>query len=132
MIIKYKGLLARKPYIENVIQTTYWSNTYKDTDEILYIPLKLYNDDFSSGHALSKHNSAYTVSAMYSSIASIPPREASLLDNIYLNLLFFVGDRKRFRNCKVLKNYIDQLNDLMNNGIDIVHHKIKKVELYSS
>lgn len=57
------------------------------------MPLILYYDDFETCNPLGSHAGIYKLDAIYFTIASIPPKYASRIENIFLAMLFHSQDQ---------------------------------------
>lgn len=68
--------------------------------------------------------------AVYISVASIPVKYASLLENIFLTQLSFSADRTEFGNKSIFNKIIQELKYLETEGIEIQTSSGKKIHVY--
>lgn len=103
----------------SVCDGTIWTNIREHYVNKTVIPLFLYYDDFETCNPLGSAAGIHKVGALYCSIATLPPRYASLLENIFLVQLIHSEDRTYFGNDKCFRNVIEELKYLSNTGIVI-------------
>lgn len=65
------------------------------------------------------HAGVHKLGAVYYQVACFPPEVSSLLENIFVSALFHSNDRTEFRNSRVFRKVIDELNFLQTQGVDI-------------
>ena len=112
----------------SLFQGERWIEISKQFIGKIVIPLFLYFDDFEINNPLSSAAGVYKIGGLYYSIASLPPKLASLLENIFLAQFIFSSDHKEFKNEKCFKYLIEELKFLANEGISItVDGEEKKV-----
>lgn len=126
-VIEYKKKLEGSWMIENMTQTRYWTEKYKDHDDILYMYIIQYLDGFEPFNARGKHATAYSIDSIYITIGPIPQDLSSKICSIFTSQISFSGDRKMFGNATIFKAHIDQLDCLYKNGLDIEKGPIKKI-----
>lgn len=76
------------------------------------MPLILYYDDFETCNPLGSHAGIYKLGAIYFTIASIPPKYASRIENIFLAMLFHSQDRTKFGNRAIFNILLKELKNL--------------------
>lgn len=132
-VIEYiKKLKLQTDLIYNVIQTEFWQTkmeTLSLDENTLALPIVIYFDDLKPLNALGSHSGIYKIGGVYISIACLPPQIQSKLKSIYLAMFFFTDDRRKFGNTRIFQPFIDILNKLQREGIDVQHNQIKKVKL---
>lgn len=104
----------------NVIHGSLWNNLKKlfPGDQIVF-PIVVYFDDFESLNPLGSHAGLYKIGSVYYSIPTIPPEYYSRLQNIFLSLIFYSGDRVHFGNQVTFDVLIRELKFLEKTGVDI-------------
>lgn len=124
-------LLEEKNIIENFIQGDLWRDKRElyFQDKIVF-PLFIYYDDFEVNNALRTHTDIQKLGAVYYSVACFPPEVNSLLENIFLAMLFHSLDRVAFNNNNIFNILIDELNYLQTEGIEIEPNKGEKLKIY--
>lgn len=128
--IKYNEYLKYKLDVYNIIQTDFWkSKTDKYKNHEIVFPLFIYYDDFESGNPLGSHSGIHKIGAIYFSIACLPPKFQSRLENIFLANLFHSSDLKEFGEQVIFSKLIDELNNLENNGITVTYDS-KEIHIY--
>lgn len=84
----------------------------------IVLPLVLHFDDVEINNVLGSHTGVNKLSAVYSSIPCLPPEHVSLLENIFLVLLFHSADWAKERgNERVFTILVEELNFLSRTGI---------------
>ncbi|XP_026823800.1 uncharacterized protein LOC105276340 [Ooceraea biroi] len=83
------------------------------------MPLILYFDDFETCNPLGSHAGIYKLGAIYFTIASVPPKYASRIENIFLAMLFHSQDRTQFGNRSVFNTLLQELKQLETKGLSI-------------
>uniref|UniRef100_A0ABD2XN08 Uncharacterized protein n=1 Tax=Trichogramma kaykai TaxID=54128 RepID=A0ABD2XN08_9HYME len=91
----------------------------RECENRLVLPLSLYNDDFTVNNVLGACRVIHKIGGVYFSIFGIPDEYASQLENIFLFQLHDANHHKEFGNKKIFAEVIDQLKDLIINGIDV-------------
>lgn len=117
-----------KDSISNVVQTPLWEDLISQetkNDDVVYLPLLLYFDDFEPQNALGSHSGAYKIGAVYCILQCLPPYMASLLAYIFPVSLFFSGDRKHFGTDRIFRPIIKLINDLHTNGVKVKDKTVK-------
>ncbi|XP_011699565.1 PREDICTED: uncharacterized protein LOC105456901, partial [Wasmannia auropunctata] len=124
-------LLQENNIIENFVQGDLWRNKIKfHFQNKIVFPLFIYYDDFEVNNALGTHTGIQKLGAVYYSIACFPPEVNSLLENIFLAMLFHSSDRIEFNNHSIFNILIDELNYLQTEGIEIEPNKGEKIRIY--
>lgn len=106
--------------ITSLLQGSLWQKLRKSfpLNQIVF-PIIVYFDDFESLNPLGSHAGCYKIGSVYFSIAAIPPEYASRLDNIFLSLIFYSGDRVKFGNQQTFDILIQELIFLETSGVDV-------------
>ncbi|CAG9773530.1 unnamed protein product [Ceutorhynchus assimilis] len=117
--------------ISSLFNGNLWRKIKNINQDKLLLPLLVYFDDYEPGNPLGTQAGVHKIGAIYFSIGGVPPKFASLLDNIFLFGLFFSSDRVKYSNKFVLKPFIDKLTFLEKNGIK-VEYEGKSVLVYFS
>jgi hypothetical protein len=128
-IIDYIGTFDQT-VIKNVMQTEFWKNKVKflnDTNTI-FLPILIYFDDLEVLNSLGSHSGMYKLGATYVQLACLPEHLQSSVKLIFLALLFFTDDRKKFGNQRIFQYLIDQLNGLFDDGVAVQHARYEKVK----
>lgn len=122
-ILDYQSELSKdNTTISNVIQTPFWKTKVRESQlntNTLYLPINIYFDDFEPLNALGSHSGAYKIGGVYCTLPSLPVQAQSMLKYIFLGSLFFTDDRKDFGNSKVFLPFIEILNMLQTEGIQV-------------
>lgn len=103
----------------SVFQGTLWKSVKKRFPGKSVLPILLFFDDFEPLNPLGSRAGIYKLGAVYMSLASIPPKYCSLLENIFLVQLFFASDRSTYGNEITFRNLINELKYLETEGISI-------------
>lgn len=88
-------------------------------DDQIVFPLIVYFDDFEPLNPIGSHAGSYKIGSVYYSIGTVPSEYSSRLENIFLALLFYSGDRLHFGNKKTFDIIIKELTFLEKVGINI-------------
>lgn len=119
--VKYVEHLKHQEVISNIIQTGFWKSKISDfNDNTLVFPLFIYYDDFESGNPLGSHSGIHKLGGVYCSVACLPPKYRSQLENIFLLTLFHTSDLKEFGPSVIFSPMIEEVNKLRTEGITIV------------
>ncbi|XP_018577570.2 uncharacterized protein LOC108915902 isoform X2 [Anoplophora glabripennis] len=114
----YLEQLQNLDNVYNIIQTNFWRekiSDFKKTDIVL--PLFIYYDDYETGNPLGSRAGIHKLGAIYSTVACLPPKYQSRLENIFLVTLFHSTDLKEFGDKVIFSKLVDELNYLRNTGI---------------
>lgn len=103
----------------NVVNGSLWKQLKVDLDTEIIFPIVVYFDDFEILNPLGSHAGSYKIGVVYYTLPTIPPSYASKLENIFLALIFYSGDRTKFGNDKIFHKVISELNNLQQKGISI-------------
>ena len=123
-------LKNEKDVFINFIQGTLWKIQVENFDKKgIPVPLFIFSDDVETGNALGSHAGHNEIGAVYAMIPCLPPNFASKLKSIILSDIFYTHDRKKFGNKVIFKTLIKDLNELRENGLEIVVNS-KKYKLY--
>ena len=118
---KFKNIVL-PIYMENF---TYWKNKYASKFKNIVLPIYMFLDDLEVGNALGSQAGVNKFSAIYTSIACLPPHIASRLNIIILTCLLYIEDKKACGNEKVFKELIQELNYFQTKGITVTVNKIE-------
>ena len=120
-ILKYMLELSRsEKIVSNIVQADLWKNKYASKfKNTIVLPIYMFFDDLEVGNALGSHAGVNKFSAIYTSIACLPPHIDSRLNSIILTCLLYTEDKKACGNEKVFKKLIQELNYLQTKGITV-------------
>lgn len=96
-----------------------WSDISESFIDKIVIPLYLYYDDFEVCDPLSSAKGIHKVGGLYYSIAAMPPKYSSNLDNIFLAQFIYSTDHRDFQNEKCFHKVIEEFKYLYEHGISI-------------
>jgi len=88
------------------------------------MPLILYFDEFETCNPLGSHAGIYKLGTMYFTIASVPPKYASRIENIFLAMLFHSQDHIEFGNRSIFHILLQELKSLETEGLSITSNGI--------
>lgn len=127
-ILEYMASLDSEPTdcVSNFIQSELWKSKVKNKSGI-HIPLFKFYDDYNVNNSLGPHADSGKLGGVYCSIPVLPPKIRSLVDNIFVVLLFKSHDRELFSNDVVFHKIIEELEDLQENGITICVDNVSHV-----
>lgn len=91
----------------------------------IVIPLWLYYDDFEINNALLNTAGIYKIGGLYYSFAGLPPKYASIIENVFLAQFIFSKDLKYFKNKKCFRRIIEELKFLAETGVTISVNGVK-------
>lgn len=103
-------------------------NSVGDTENTLYLPLFLWADDFEPLNGLGAHGGEYKICGVYIKIACLPEHLKSKIDFIFLSMLYFSEDRRRYGNTAVFTRLISELNSLFEEGIQVQHTRLANIK----
>lgn len=131
IILNYVEEINSSTSFCNIIQSPLWKKKIKDLnpdnkENIILIPVIIYFDDFEILNPLGSHSGQEKIGGLYIKILALPEHLNSKLSTIFLAMLFFTEDRKKFGNEKIFKKLIEKLNVLQNQGITL-NGKIIKI-----
>lgn len=122
-------------FITSFIQSNYWKkkldNIGEKRNDTLYLPLIIYGDELDPNNSIGSHGSSELIGGVYCSLLCLPPEIACKLNSIFLVMLYYSNDRKKFGNQKMFQHLVDELNFLYSEGIDISKQNVSytKVKL---
>lgn len=96
-----------------------WHTIKKKFGKKIVLGLFIYYDDFEINNPLSTAAGVYEIGGLYFTIAGLPPKYASMIENILLGLFLFTSGLKTFKNEKCFKDLFRELQDLFIDGITI-------------
>ena len=112
--------------LQNFIQGDLWKQIHANFNKKgVVVPLFGYYDDVETGNALGSHASINAVGTVYNIISCLPPTFQSSLQSIIMSDIFYTKDRKRYGTEIVFKQYISELIELEENGIEITVNDTK-------
>ncbi|KAK3916850.1 Assembly factor cbp-4, partial [Frankliniella fusca] len=119
-IVSYmNGLERENDIMENVVQGTLWNEVIKPKfGDKLVLPLTMSFDDVATNKDLGSHATVHKLSACHLTISCLPPVFASVLENLFLVLLFHSAD-KDFGMEEVFRPLLEELKTLEEEGIEI-------------
>lgn len=118
--IRYTEHIKNQKAIVNIIQTHFWRQKVSDFGEkCIVFPLFIYYDDFEIGNPLGSHAGIHKLGGIYCSVACLPPKYQSQLENIFLLTLFHSLDLKEFGSKAIFHKMVGELNNLRENGIKV-------------
>lgn len=131
IILNYMNTIIKSPQFHNIIQSKFWKEKLKNLNannekDTIFIPVMIYFDDFEILNIAGSHSGQYKIGAVYIKILVLPEHLSSKLTSIFLVMLFFSEDRKKFGNKNIFKKLVEKLNFLQNEGI-FVNGKIIKI-----
>lgn len=103
--------------VENFIQGSFWQSRLRERSNKTVIPFFIFFDDYETGNVLGSRSGQHKLGAVYASIPCLPPTRSSILNNIFLTLLFHSSDRALFGNKVIFRCIIDECNYLSEAGI---------------
>ncbi|KAJ8686073.1 hypothetical protein QAD02_021867 [Eretmocerus hayati] len=112
-------LYADHSILRNLIQAELWMekiNRYYQGK--IVIPFVIYSDPFEINDCLGSHRGISKLEGVYCSIPCLPPEFRSAIQNIFLVLLYYAADRKRFSNEDIFTQLIDEINYLEEVGLE--------------
>ncbi|CAD6215471.1 GSCOCG00011211001-RA-CDS, partial [Cotesia congregata] len=110
-------------------QGTIWQQVAKQYVGKIVIPYYIYYDEFGVGDPFTPAATLHKMGGLYYSIASLPPKYASTVDNVLLAQLTYYSDYKEFKNAKCFCRLISELKHLATKGIEIKFNN-KVVPIY--
>ncbi|KAK3932689.1 Integral membrane protein 2C [Frankliniella fusca] len=114
--------------MENIIQGALWKNDIKPkfADKIVF-PINLSYDDFETNKDLGSHTVVHKLGACHVQIASLPPIFQSVLENLFLCVLFYCSDRA-FGLEEIFYPLMEDLKSLESQGIEVtIDNEVKRV-----
>ena len=112
-------LTTNDQIISNLIQASYWKEQLSTFEGKTVFPLIMYFDDYENNNPLGSHKGLCKTGAVYISIPALPPQYQAKIENIFLFILFNTIDRKVFKNKIIFTKAVEELNYLMEYGIEI-------------
>lgn len=120
-VVEYMKYEESSPdVVTSFLSASLWQKTKLDLcKNKLFLPVIMYYDDFECCNPLGSKAGIYKIGAVYVSFACIPPKYASLLENIFVTELFYTSDRNLYGNNKTFEKLIEEFIFLENEGIQI-------------
>lgn len=97
----------------------------KNYADNIIVPIYLFFDDFEINNPLGSHASTHKLDAAYISLAGVPIKYQSKLENIFLTLLCHSSDRTSHGNRAIFNILIEELKFLETNSVEIVSNSKK-------
>lgn len=119
VILRYIEEENSQTILSSLYQGSLWKKIKSKLGSKTVFPIYLFYDDFEPCNALGSRAGLYKIGAVYISLACIPPKYASSLDNIFLAQLFYSNDRSSYGNRKVFSSLINDLLLLETEGIAV-------------
>ncbi|KAI8122546.1 hypothetical protein CVS40_6741 [Lucilia cuprina] len=118
-INKLKTLDANGCY--NFIQSSYWKKKISNSieDNVLCLPRFIYFDEFEFANVLGSHAGLQKLGSVYIKMPCIPEYLQSKLSHIFVAMLLFSEDRKKFGNTIAFNALVNELNFLQQTGIEL-------------
>lgn len=113
---KVKQFYARRAAVNN---EKILNEGEKSDENIVVMPLFLYDDAVAHNNPLGSHKGIATCGAVYCSIPCLPPEMQSKIENIFLLALYYSLDRDTYGNKLIYAKVIEELQFLQNEGITI-------------
>ncbi|KAF7998486.1 hypothetical protein HCN44_010894 [Aphidius gifuensis] len=113
-----EGTDGEKIY-SSIISGLLWKKIEEKYKDKIVMPLLIYYDDFETGDALSPSAGIHKIGGLYYSLAALPRKYATSLENIFLAQFIHSNDRSHFGNKKSFYKIIEELKYLSTNGISI-------------
>lgn len=85
----------------------------------------LYINDFEVCNPLGAKATLHKLGAVYFTIASIPPKYRSCLNNMFLLMLFNSGDAKLYGYPQIFREFIDDNKSLEIEGLEVIRGAFK-------
>lgn len=123
-IVKYQNNILPNDPLFTILQGKLWKNIVSNYSNKIVMPLVLYYDDFETCNPLGSHAGVYKLGALYFTIASIPPKYARRIENIFLALLFHSQDRVTYGNRSVFEILLKELKELETEGLLITSNGV--------
>lgn len=121
---------AKTQIVSNIMQGSLWRQKYKPLfRERIVIPLFGFFDDLETSNAMGSHSRGQKFGTVYVSLPTLSIHLRSKLDNTLVSTIFHSNDRKEFSNKQVFRKFIDDINSLTNNGINLKIGE-EQVEVY--
>lgn len=133
-ILEYIEKVRNSTTMINYIQGWHWKKILErkeKDDEVLYLPLVIYFDDFEPNNPMSGHAGIHKLGGIYAKLLCLPPHLASKLWSVIVAMIFYTEDRKEFNNKTILEPLLKMLKDLENTGITLETPigNIKKIKI---
>lgn len=104
----------------NIVQSPIWRNIERTHfQNKLVLPLILYYDDAEADNGMGSHAGVHSLGMVYYQIPCIPQHLLSLLDNIFVAMVFLTSDYHR-GNEETFRLIINDLKDLETEGIQVI------------
>lgn len=102
--------------LRSVLQGHFWKLTLNETNKTIHL-LVIYFHDFEINNPVGSRTCKNKLRAVYCSISCLPLEYASKLENIFLVQLHKYEDHKLLGNKKILSNVVNEIRELVSNGI---------------
>ncbi|XP_066597068.1 uncharacterized protein [Prorops nasuta] len=113
---------------KSILDGEIWKTIKNKFTGKIVLPLLLFFDDFEINNPLGSHSVIQKLGAIYYTIACIPHKYRSKLENIFLAQLHRTKDVKSFGINKVFKHLVEELSVPETNGVTInVNGQVKTV-----
>lgn len=112
----------------NIIHGEVWKSKIVNFKNKIVIPYLLYYDDVEINNALGSHSREQSLAVFYYSFPTIPQHYLSLLENIFVALVYKSKDFCH-GNDACLNNLINEIKCLENNGI-LLHTRDGQFQVY--
>lgn len=115
------SITSCEDFFADYIHRSHWQKKKNLFGEKLVIPLFIFYD-FEVDKKIGPHSAK--LSAVYVKIARLLSEFQGFLNNIFLALLFNTSDRINYKNKRTFRIFIEELNFLFNNGIEIIINSV--------
>lgn len=111
-IIQYQNTILPSDLLTSILQGSLWKKILLKYSNKTVISLIFYLDDFETCNPLGSHAGMYKLGAIYFTIASLPPKYASRIENIFFAMLFQSQDCTEFGNTSTFNILLKELKSL--------------------
>lgn len=117
--INHIRLLEDKENITNIVNGTLWRHVKQSFKDRCVIPYFLYSDEVEMNDAIGAHSGTHKVTGLYYNFPTIPPHFLARLENLFVAGFVKASDMAKLGPSVALKELIDVLIDLEQNGIEL-------------
>ncbi|XP_062542133.1 uncharacterized protein LOC134210123 [Armigeres subalbatus] len=117
--INHIRLLEDRENITNIVNGTLWRHVKQSFKDRCVIPYFLYSDEVEMNDAIGAHSGTHKVTGLYYNFPTIPPHFLARLENLFVAGFVKASDMAKLGPSVALKELIDVLIDLEQNGIEL-------------
>lgn len=117
-IVNHIEKCKKSEFIDNIFQGNFWKSV-KPKDGYILLPITIYFDDFEINNPLGSRRGKNKLGAIYCSLLELPKEYSSMLENIFLVQLHNYNDHKHVGNKRIFNHTINEIKELVCNGITI-------------